>query len=157
MLERQLRMGVGHIVGEQREVQVAQADPEPQVQPVVGVVRHEILVVDDDVGRLVSAERPVVLAVVVVLGEEIRVAAEQRELIVEGRSSGEVVATGDLTAREVGILRLVAEGHLNVEIGRRLGLTAGTVKWYLHRIYGKLGCRRRVNAIEQGRRLGLID
>jgi LuxR family maltose regulon positive regulatory protein len=71
--------------------------------------------------------------------------------------SGEVAATGDLTAREVGILRLVAEGHLNVEIGARLGLTPGTVKWYLHRIYGKLGCRRRVTAIEQGRRLGLID
>jgi LuxR family maltose regulon positive regulatory protein len=73
------------------------------------------------------------------------------------RPSGEVVATGDLTAREVGILRLVAQGHLNVEIGARLGLTPGTVKWYLHRIYGKLGCRRRVTAIEQGRRLGLID
>lgn len=71
--------------------------------------------------------------------------------------AGEVVATGDLTAREIGILRLVAAGHLNVEIGRHLGLTAGTVKWYLHRIYGKLGCRRRVRAIEQGRRLGLID
>jgi LuxR family maltose regulon positive regulatory protein len=64
--------------------------------------------------------------------------------------------TADLTARELSILKMAAEGYLNIEIGKNLGLTPGTVKWYLHRIYNKLGCRRRIKAIEQGRRLGLI-
>jgi LuxR family transcriptional regulator, maltose regulon positive regulatory protein len=100
-----------------------------------------------------SGQGGFIATVLAAVGQEIDIPAARW---VSG-PSGEVVATGDLTAREVGILRLVAEGHLNVEIGRRLGLTSGTVKWYLHRIYGKLGCRRRVTAIEQGRRLGLID
>jgi DNA-binding CsgD family transcriptional regulator len=32
---------------------------------------------------------------------------------------------------------------LNREIGSALGMTEGTVKWYLQRIYDKLGIRRR--------------
>ncbi len=68
----------------------------------------------------------------------------------------DAAAMGDLTARELGILKLAAAGHMNGEIGKRLGLTAGTVKWYLHQVYRKFGCQRRIQAIEQGRRLGLI-
>ncbi len=71
-------------------------------------------------------------------------------------AADEGATTGDLTARELSILRMAAAGYLNVEIGKSLGLTSGTVKWYLHRIYSKLGCRRRIKAIDQGRRLGLI-
>jgi LuxR family maltose regulon positive regulatory protein len=63
----------------------------------------------------------------------------------------------DLTARELAILKLAAAGNMNVEIGNRLGLTPGTVKWYLHKTYRKLGCQRRTKAIDVGRRLGLID
>ncbi len=63
----------------------------------------------------------------------------------------------DLTARELTILKLAAAGNMNVEIGKLLGLTPGTVKWYLHQTYRKLGCQRRTKAIDVGRRLGLID
>lgn len=40
-----------------------------------------------------------------------------------------------LDAREREILSMVALGLLNREIGHRLGLTEGTVKWYLQRIF----------------------
>ncbi|MBN8832624.1 MAG: hypothetical protein J0G94_18850 [Sphingomonadales bacterium] len=50
---------------------------------------------------------------------------------------------GTFSSREVAILRLVAKGHTNREIGVTLGMTEGTVKWYLHRIYDVLGIRRR--------------
>lgn len=53
------------------------------------------------------------------------------------------VPLGTFSSREGAILRLVAKGMLNREIGRSLGMTEGTVKWYLHRIYDKLGIRRR--------------
>lgn len=50
---------------------------------------------------------------------------------------------GTFSSRETAILRLVARGMLNREIGDSLGLTEGTVKWYLQRIYDQLGIRRR--------------
>lgn len=71
-------------------------------------------------------------------------------------AQGDETGMSDLTARELAILKLAAAGDMNVEIGTRLGLTPGTVKWYLHRIYRKLGCQRRTKAIDVGRRLGLI-
>jgi len=62
-----------------------------------------------------------------------------------------------LTAREVDILRFVSRNLLNKEIGDRLGLTEGSVKWYMQQIYDKLGVRRRVGALEKARTLGYID
>ena len=43
-----------------------------------------------------------------------------------------------LTGREWDVIALVSEGLSNKEIGRRLGLTEGTVKIHLHNIYQKL-------------------
>jgi LuxR family maltose regulon positive regulatory protein len=56
---------------------------------------------------------------------------------------GIAVPLGAFSSREAAILRLVAKGMLNREIGGALGMTEGTVKWYLQRIYDKLGVRRR--------------
>lgn len=61
-----------------------------------------------------------------------------------------------LKAREIDVLRLVAEGQSNKEIARYLGIGVDTVKWYLKAIYGKLGVCRRMQAIAEARRLGLI-
>ncbi len=61
-----------------------------------------------------------------------------------------------LNAREVDILRLAARGLLYKEIGHRLGLTEGSVKWYMQQIYAKLGVRRRLPAIEKGAVLGYL-
>lgn len=44
-----------------------------------------------------------------------------------------------LTAREVGIMELVAEGMSNREIGARLYLSSSTVKSHLCHIASKLG------------------
>jgi two-component system nitrate/nitrite response regulator NarP len=48
-----------------------------------------------------------------------------------------------ITARERAIVGLVAQGVRNREIGDELGITEGTVKVYLHRIYEKLGVTNR--------------
>ena len=63
---------------------------------------------------------------------------------------------GRLMAREVEILSLVASGLRNREIGERLGLTEGTVKWYMQQIYDKLGVRRRPQAVIRARHFGLL-
>lgn len=58
-------------------------------------------------------------------------------------ASGEV----RLTAREVDILRLVAGGYSNKEIGRSLHLSEGTVKNYISELLVKLDCRDRTHAV----------
>jgi len=54
-----------------------------------------------------------------------------------------VNANSPLTKREHQIIQVLSEGITNKEIGRRLGLTEGTVKVQLHRIYRKLGLANR--------------
>jgi LuxR family maltose regulon positive regulatory protein len=70
-----------------------------------------------------------------------------------GAGAGIVAA---LDAREREILGMVGVGLLNREIGQRLGLTEGTVKWYLQRIFDKLGIRRRSQAVHRARQFGLL-
>jgi LuxR family transcriptional regulator, maltose regulon positive regulatory protein len=55
--------------------------------------------------------------------------------------------SGVLTTKEREILTLVAGGLQNREIGERLGITEGTVKWHMQQIFTKLGVRRRAHAI----------
>lgn len=52
-----------------------------------------------------------------------------------------------LTEREASILRLVAGGYSNKEIGRSLHLSEGTVKNYVSDILVKLDCRDRTHAV----------
>ena len=61
-----------------------------------------------------------------------------------------------LASREVDILTMVSGGLRNREIGDRLGLTEGTVKWYMQQIYDKLGVRRRPQAVIRARQLGIL-
>jgi DNA-binding NarL/FixJ family response regulator len=75
-------------------------------------------------------------------------------------SSAEVAGAGALvealTAREVEVLALMAEGRSNPEIAAQLILAVGTVKFYTSAIYGKLGVRNRVEAVRRARELGLL-
>jgi two-component system response regulator DesR len=52
-----------------------------------------------------------------------------------------------LTAREIDVLRLTAEGYRTVEVAARLYLSAGTVRNYLTTVVTKLNARNRVDAI----------
>lgn len=58
--------------------------------------------------------------------------------------------------REAQILTMISGGLRNREIGDRLGLTEGTVKWYMQQIFDKLGVRRRSQAVQRARVLGLV-
>lgn len=53
---------------------------------------------------------------------------------------------GGLTEREVDVLRLVAQGLTNIDIGERLFLSPRTVEAHLHRIYRKLDVPSRTAA-----------
>ena len=52
-----------------------------------------------------------------------------------------------LTRREADVAREAVEGLSNREIGRRLGLAEHTVKYYLFKIFDKLGVSNRVELV----------
>jgi DNA-binding NarL/FixJ family response regulator len=52
-----------------------------------------------------------------------------------------------LTPREIDVLRLMALGKTNREIGQELGIAERTVRYYLRNIYDKLGVNTRVEAV----------
>src|SRR3990172_2775655 len=60
------------------------------------------------------------------------------------REAGAREVAGLLTPREIEIVRMVASGLRNKEIGARLSVSEGTVKVHLHHIYEKLGVDGRV-------------
>jgi len=61
-----------------------------------------------------------------------------------------------LTPRELDVLRLVAEGHGNLEIAERLYLGVGTVKGHIHDILEKLSASDRAQAAVIAFRRGWI-
>ncbi|MFE9635003.1 response regulator [Streptomyces sp. NPDC006463] len=61
-----------------------------------------------------------------------------------------------LSEREVSVLRLVAEGATNAEIGRRLFVAESTVKTHLLRVFAKLEVTDRTAAVTTAMRHGLL-
>jgi DNA-binding NarL/FixJ family response regulator len=61
-----------------------------------------------------------------------------------------------LTARELEIVRLVAQGQRNKEIAHKLAITEGTVKVHLHNIYDKVRVDSRVGLTLYAQTNGLI-
>ena len=61
-----------------------------------------------------------------------------------------------LSARELEVLALLAEGLSNQEIGERLCIAAGTAKNHVGHIIAKLGVRDRTQAILRAQEIGLL-
>ena len=61
-----------------------------------------------------------------------------------------------LSARELEVLRLIADGLANAQIAARLYIEIGTVKRHVNHIFGKLGVSSRTQAIARGRALKLL-
>jgi DNA-binding CsgD family transcriptional regulator len=88
---------------------------------------------------------------------------------VRGAVAGEVVTSlvrgsaatqqslPELSARELGVLKLVGDGFSNRKIGEELGLSALTVKSHLARISRKLGTGDRAGLVAKVMRAGLLD
>jgi DNA-binding NarL/FixJ family response regulator len=62
----------------------------------------------------------------------------------------------DLSLREIEVLRLVARGSTNAEIGRELFISEATVKTHLLRTFGKLGVSDRTAAVTAALRRGIL-
>ena len=61
-----------------------------------------------------------------------------------------------VTPREREILELIANGLSNREIAEKLFVSENTVKTHSTRLFDKLGAKRRTQAVQLGKELGLI-
>jgi DNA-binding NarL/FixJ family response regulator len=69
----------------------------------------------------------------------------------------ETSSVESLTAREIEVLELVAQGLPNKAIAARLGISDQTVKFHLTSISGKLGAINRTDAVRRAVRRGLVS
>lgn len=67
-----------------------------------------------------------------------------------------VQETLGISDRELEVLALLAAGGSNKEIARRLTVSPNTVKTHLAKLFAKLEARRRTEAIQRARELGMI-
>jgi len=65
-------------------------------------------------------------------------------------------STPELTAREMDVLRLLAEGAANKTIAWKLNISEHTAKYHVASILGKLNASTRAEAVAVGMRRGLI-
>jgi len=91
-------------------------------------------------------------------GEDARFRPDPRENL-QATRFGRDEPTGRrtaLTERELQVLRGMADGKSNAEIGRELFVSEDTVKTHARRLFRKLGARDRAHAVAAGFRAGLV-
>lgn len=74
----------------------------------------------------------------------------------DSRHPRRAVGRAALSPREREVMRLVARGSTNREIAAELGISDETVKTLIARTFGKLGVRKRAEAVAEAHRLGLL-
>jgi DNA-binding NarL/FixJ family response regulator len=108
----------------------------------------------------VSVERLTEAIRLVAAGETIlrpAVTEQVRRRLEENRTEFESLESPDpLTRREVEVLRLMAGGYSNREIGDALDASEGTVKNHISNILSKLGVRDRIRAVLKGLEMGIL-
>jgi len=72
-------------------------------------------------------------------------------------SSSEDSLVEPLTAREMEVIQLMAQGLANKQIALALGISEHTVKFHLSSLYAKLNSTSRTEAVKRGIELGLIS
>ncbi|MFY0409088.1 response regulator transcription factor [Solicola sp. PLA-1-18] len=77
--------------------------------------------------------------------------------IVAGAAAAPVPDDPLLTEREQAVLVLLERGLTAAQIGRRLGISAATVRKHLEHVYAKLGVHDRLSATRDARRRGLLQ
>jgi DNA-binding NarL/FixJ family response regulator len=76
--------------------------------------------------------------------------------LVPGEAAESEASDQLLTAREIEVLRMIADGSSNKQIAVRLGISEHTAKFHIASIFAKLGAASRTEAVTIGIRKGLV-
>jgi DNA-binding CsgD family transcriptional regulator len=71
-------------------------------------------------------------------------------------ATAEIESNVTLTARELEVLGLLAEGASNKQIARRLGISAHTAKYHVASLLEKLDAVSRTDAVAHAARIGVL-
>lgn len=93
--------------------------------------------------KIILQEVAVVKEVLVPTGREFVLNANKRDEL-------------GITPRELEILELISQGMSNREIAEKLFVSENTVKTHSSRVFDKLGAKRRTQAVQLGKDLGLL-
>lgn len=102
-------------------------------------------------GRKVTRKEQVIVERELIVEREVRVPAGTPFALNEQRLHELAI-----TRRELEILELIAQGLSNREIGEKLFVSENTVKTHSSRLFDKLSAKRRTQAVQRGKELGLI-
>jgi DNA-binding CsgD family transcriptional regulator len=80
----------------------------------------------------------------------------QALVVAAGVATSELDAQVPLTARELEVLALLAEGASNKLIARRLGISANTAKYHVASLLEKLDAVSRTDAVAHAARIGVL-
>jgi DNA-binding NarL/FixJ family response regulator len=80
----------------------------------------------------------------------------QDVLAKRGTRAGPIRQTNILSARELQVLRLVAQGYTSAQIAKQIAVSVKTVETYRSRFAEKLGLRKRSDVIRFAMQMGLL-
>ncbi|MDB5251421.1 MAG: DNA-binding response regulator [Flaviaesturariibacter sp.] len=102
--------------------------------------------------KKLTKARTVVVTETVVVEKEVPVYTSSATFTPDREAIGRL----GLSSRELEVLGAIASGATNQEIADLLFLSLNTVKTHTARLFEKLDVRRRTQAVEKGKRLGII-
>jgi two-component system, NarL family, response regulator YdfI len=114
---------------------------------------HAVLPRDASPDEIAAAIHAAAQGLIVLHPGSVRSLLPSLERVPVSRSAAPVET---LTAREIEILGMLAEGSGNKQIAHQLGISEHTVKFHVGSIMGKLGAGSRTEAVTVGVRHGLI-
>ena len=118
------------------------------------------LITEADEGGVVRPLRLISPKVAIVLPECLKVLGidSSASTVVDDAEAARPGGTQTLALqqREIQIIRLVAQGYGNRDVGKLLYIGEETVKWYLKLLYRKLGVTNRMGAVDAARRMGIL-
>jgi DNA-binding NarL/FixJ family response regulator len=89
--------------------------------------------------------------------QAIRSAAQGRVTFGRGIEPPCTRSADTLTARESEVLQLIANGFSNAQIAAHLRISERTVKFHISSLFGRLGAKRRTQALAIARERGLLS
>jgi DNA-binding NarL/FixJ family response regulator len=131
-------------------------DTGPYVYEALRIGASGFLLKDAPAARLLDAVRVAAEGDALITPSVTRRLIEQFARAAQPRPGTTPAALGELTERELQVLRLVARGLSNAEIARDLVLGENTVKTHVAHLLAKLDLRDRVQAVVLAYETGLV-